>query len=137
MTPDGAINYGIEKLTPIIERFGFELASCESGTGSGGYAAWAVFKNQERSFEFHYRYSFGLVRYSVAAVSVTHEDLVWALGSSCSDFPGFNRSAIGQIDALASDVANITSVFFSSAPQEALQLVRKAADRPRGLGAIN
>jgi hypothetical protein len=140
LTPAQAIEIGNNIIEPLLRGFGFNLehTSADEGSGgSGGPAARSRFTCGKRSFEFHYRGSIGLVSYSVAGHSASHNDVAWALGCKSPAYPSYNRSAEEQFKALSLDISEVTRRFFEASESEAIELVKRANSRPGGIGRLS
>jgi hypothetical protein len=82
----------------VFSEHGFVFVRLGAGDSSGGRFASAEFRRADRAFEFHFRFSLGMVTYRLGSESVSHEEYMCSvLGKpNLSRYPGF---AIDPLDA--------------------------------------
>lgn len=137
ISPVDAVKVGHKILSPIFERHSFAF-EWRGARGSGGASAVGSYIHRDRKFEFHYRYSLGMVTYRIGKTELSHEDYMWAvLGSrGGNEYPGFGDDAQQQFRALRHDLENFCGAFLRGSESEFLEIAKRAADRPTGLGAL-
>jgi hypothetical protein len=64
---------GSALLAPLLLRHGFSFEILDAGSSSGGHFASGEFKRGTRRLGFHFRHSLGIVTYSLADRSMTHQ----------------------------------------------------------------
>jgi hypothetical protein len=103
---------GVRILEPVFKPYGFKFKKGPSGRGSGGSFVSGAFVMRDRKFEFHVRYSVGLVSYQLGDAILSHEDYMRQLNAK-NRYPSFNEEFSGQFQALAYDVATFALDFLS------------------------
>ena len=61
--PEKTLLQGSELLKPLFTKHGFDFVPLDKGKSSGGHFASAEFIRGDRRFEFHLRFSLGMVTY--------------------------------------------------------------------------
>jgi hypothetical protein len=106
--PEEIFHQGSELLMRLFaeHEFVFELSS--RGDSSGGRFASAQFRRGNRRFEFHFRFSLGLVSYHLGTESVSHEEYMCSvLGKpNLSHYPGFSNDPLDAFRDLREDIQN-------------------------------
>jgi hypothetical protein len=70
---------GSEILKPIMNKNGFSFSIDGEGSSSGGKFAYGSWIKNDRKLEYHFRFSLGLVEYSLGAKTIEYEFFLWAL----------------------------------------------------------
>ena len=104
---------GSELLKPIFSKHGFIFFFLSKGKSSGGQFAFAEFRRGDRRFEFHFRWSLGMVAYHLGSDSISHEEYMCSvLGKlHLSSYPGFSDDPLGAFRDLHHDLENYCSEF--------------------------
>jgi hypothetical protein len=120
---------GAKILDPVLSPHGFRWRTEEEGKGSGGHYARGAFIRGDRRLELHFRWSLGLVTYSMAALVITHVDYMRAAVSSGheSQYPGFSDEPLDGFRHLAHDVLKFGSVFLTGSDEEFQDLIIAAS----------
>lgn len=122
-------------LDPLLKQQGFQLASVDSGQGSGGPYARAEYQNADRRLEFHYRFSLGLVTYHFGSETISHESYMRAVLGQVggNKYPGFSDDPREPFLDLKYDLEHYASAFLTGDKQEfekSLKLAREFESRP-------
>jgi hypothetical protein len=138
MQPTDAIVRGKRILGPVFHKHLFHFVAGPAGKGSGGKFATGAYVRWRRRFEFHFRYSLGLVTYRWGDISLSHEDYMWAvLGrQGGNEFPGFDADPLHQFQNLRHDLERYCQAFLSGSAQEFRELASLTKDRPKGFAAL-
>lgn len=100
------------KLNPL--GFKFEITRILPIT-SNGPAARACFARDNRTIQFSFRYTLGLVSYQKGAIQLTHEQYMRALGVlSVARYPGVSADPMAAFADLASDLQYCDSFLLDS-----------------------
>jgi hypothetical protein len=128
---------GVEILNPVLEPHGFVFQMETSGAGSGGSFAGGAYQKDDRRLEFHFRYSLGLVTYSIGKDSLEHENYMRLLGVyGKNKYPDFTDDPLESFRSLAADIQNYCQDFTSGDGKDFHALAAKLAKNPamfRGL----
>ena len=138
MTPEEILRTGVEILAYVLSPHGFKLSAIETGSGSGGAFANASFKRHSlwsrqppRRLDLSFRYSLGLVTYSVGNASASHGAYMQALGvADQANYPGFSTDPLDGFRNLREDLQRFGSDFLSG---DASVLTTAAAAEQREL----
>lgn len=116
-------------LDPILTKHGFRWTAEQAGHGSGGRFASGAY-TRDAVLELHFRYSLGLVSYSLGDRQVSHVDYMRvAVGpKGSSAYPGFSRDPLAGFRHLAKDLADHASVFLAGTDAELAALIQTATE---------
>jgi hypothetical protein len=119
------LKQGADILAPALVPHGFVFNITSSGNSSGGAFSRGDFVREDRCLELHFRYSLGLVKYYVGALSLGHEDYMRALNGQAgvSHYPGFSQEALAAFEALRQDLIERCSDFVSGTGEQFRQCV--------------
>jgi hypothetical protein len=111
--PETVLLQGAALLKPIFLERGFVFAELNSGESSGGQFSSAEFKRGDRRFEFHFRFSLGMVSYHLGSESISHEEYMCSvLGKpSVSRYPVFSNNPLDAFIHLRDDIQNHCAEF--------------------------
>ncbi len=125
---------GMLILAPLMEHHGFKRSETGRSKGSGGGSAFASWIRGDRRLELHFRYSLGLVTYSVGPVSLSHEDYMWAHTGKrwATQYPGFSDDPVDAFRDLRADLEKNASSFLSGPDDHFFREVRRAANLREG-----
>lgn len=120
--PDEILRQGSELLMPLFVEHGFVFWQSGRGASSGGRFASAEFRRGNRRFEFHFRYSLGMVSYHLGSESISHEEYMCSvLGKpNLSHYPGFSNDPLDAFRQLREDIQNYCLEFIEGT-NEAVQ----------------
>jgi len=137
---------GIEILNPVLKPHGFVFRIESSGKGSGGHFAGGAYRKSvwrrwlgghDRRLKLHFRYSLGLVTYSIGKDSLDHESYMRLLGVyGQNKYPDFPDNPLESFRSLAMDIQNFCPDFTSGDGKDFHALAAKLAENPamfRGL----
>ena len=129
--PEEALLQGSELLKPVFSRHGFIFALLGGGDSSGGQFAFAEFRIGDRSFEFHFRYSLGMVAYHLGSESISHEEYMCSvLGKPhLSDYPCFSNDPLDAFQHLRRDLETYCGEFLEGTNDEFLRRIGDARAR--------
>jgi hypothetical protein len=80
MKPEDILKEGIKILDPFMNTNGFVFTFIKHGNSSGGNYAFGKYNREDRTIELHYRYSLGLVSYSIGSKHLSHDNYIKLLG---------------------------------------------------------
>jgi len=135
--PETMLLEGSELPKPLFSEHGFAFAPLGSGKGSGGQFACAEFRRGDRTFEFHFRYSLGMVAYRLGFESMSHEEYMYSvLGKpGMSHYPGFSSDPLDAFRDLREDLQNYCEEFLTGTDEAFLRRIKDArshwASRPK------
>lgn len=129
--PEEKLLQGSELLRPLFTKHGFVFAPLDEGKSSGGPFASAEFSRDDRSFEFHFRFSLGMVTYHLGAESITHQEYMCSvLGKpNLSRYPGFSNDPLDAFRDLRDDLENYCSEFLEGTSDTFLRRIEDARMR--------
>ena len=129
MNPADILQDGRKILDGALSPHGFVFQKNRSGKSSGGNFASGFYIRGDRKFEFHVRYSLGLVTYHIGSVSLTHELYMHALlGSQGGNhYPDFSEDVMSSFENLKYDLEHYCGDFLSGDGGEFLRCVKDAA----------
>jgi hypothetical protein len=114
---------------------GFVFTLVGSGKSSGGHFAAGAFTKGTRRLELHFRFSLGLVSYSVGAASLSHSDYMRALGCRKeAAYPGFSADPLDGFRHLASDLERFGDEFLRGTDQQFVVRAEWVANHPEPKG---
>ena len=134
-----ALCEGSSLLESVLAPFGFAFRVLGSGDSSGGRFASGVFEHDERRLEFSFRYSLGLVTYSIGGASLSHSEYMRALGhASDASYPGFSSDPLDGFRHLRQDLERFGSEFLTGDETDFERRCEWVASNPApsGIGAI-
>jgi hypothetical protein len=104
--PEETLLQGSEFLKPLFAKHEFAFVPLGNGKSSGGPFASAGFVRADRRFEFHFRFSLGMVTYHLGAESISHQEYMCSvLGKpNLSRYPGFSDDPLDAFRNLRDDV---------------------------------
>lgn len=104
--PEEILLKGSEFLKPIFSKHGFVFSLTGKGSGSGGRFASAEFSRGDRRFEYHFRYSLGMVSYHLGSESISHEEYMCSIFGKphLSKYPGFSDDPLDAFRHLRQDL---------------------------------
>jgi hypothetical protein len=104
---------GSALLAPLLLRHGFSFKILDAGSSSGGHFASGEFKRGTRRLGLHFRHSLGIVTYSLADRSMTHQQYMrFAYGGlGASHYPGFSDDPLDAFRHLLLDLEQHGSDF--------------------------
>ena len=114
-TPEEALRQGSELLMPLFAEHGFVCEQSGRGKSSGGPFAYAAFRRGDRRFEFHFRFSLGMVRYHLGSESISHEEYMCSvLGKpNLSHYPSFSNDPLDAFRHLRNDLQDYCLEFLA------------------------
>ena len=121
----------------MFSEHGFVFVRLGAGDSSGGRFASAEFRRADRAFEFHFRFSLGMVTYRLGSESVSHEEYMCSvLGKpNLSRYPGFAIDPLDAFRALRDDVQSYCKEFLEGTNDALLRRIEDGrtrwANRPR------
>lgn len=133
MTPEQRLREGADILAPLLAPAGFQFHVEEVGQGSGGPFARGAFVRDNRRLELHYRWSLGLVSYTVDATRVIHEDLARAQRAVVgpSQWPGFFDRPLDDFRALLADLRSVAAPFVLGSDDDFRAIAAWVESHPR------
>jgi hypothetical protein len=133
VTPEQQLLDGVKILSTYLEPLGFKFQLKGTGKGSGGHFAYGQFINggglfnKSKNIELHFRWSLGLVSYSVGDLTLSHEDYINLLDKHGQNkYPNFSDNPQDSFTCLLWDLKNLLSDF---AENNAILFKQKAPDR--------
>jgi len=116
------LHQGSELLMPLFAAHGFTFVQSGGGESSGGPFAFGEFRRGNRWFEFHFRFSLGMVSYHLDSESISHEEYMCSvLGKpNLSHYPGFSNDPLDAFRDLREDIQNYC-IEFLAGTNEAFQ----------------
>ena len=129
-TPDEFLEAGRIILDPILTGYGFRWEAERVGHGSGGKFASGAYIRDARRLELHFRFSLGLVSYSLGDGQMSHVDYmrVAVSPSGRGAYPGFSQDPLDGFRHLAEDIARHASAFLSGTDEELAAIVDSATE---------
>lgn len=131
---------GVGILEQVLAPSGFVFAFEADGQGSGGRFASGCYRRGERKLELHFRYSLGLVRYHIGALSLDHESYMRFAGVyGQNQYPDFPQAPLDSFVHLANDIGKYCSDFINGDGSQFLSWAGQLKDDPdlfKGLGAL-
>jgi hypothetical protein len=126
--PEEILLRGSELLKPLFSKHGFLFAQLGKGAGSGGAFAAAEFRRANRRFEFHFRFSLGMVTYHLDSESISHEQYMCSvLGeSNLSCYPGFSIDPLDAFRHLRDDLRDRCAEFLEGTDEVFLRRIEDA-----------
>jgi hypothetical protein len=105
---------GAAILSPLLKRYRLQFRIVSEGQGSGGEYCEAVFSDNVRVLELHFRASLGLVTYHLAGEKISHQAYMKALGiaEACA-YPGFSDDPLDGFRHLLTDLERFGDDFLS------------------------
>jgi hypothetical protein len=131
MNPEEILLQGSELLKPLFSEHGFVFVQSGKGDSSGGPFASGEFRRGDRRFEFHFRFSLGMVIYHLGSESISHEKYMCSvLGKpNPSRYPGFSSDPLDAFRHLRDDMRNYCSEFFEGTNDTFLRRIKDARVR--------
>lgn len=135
--PEEILLQGSELLKPLFAQHGFSSTQLGKGVGSGGRFAFAEFAKADRRFEFHFRYSLGMVTYHLGSEWISHEEYMCSvLGKpNLSRYPGFSNDPLDAFRDLHDDLRDYCDDFLEGTDETFLRRIEDArlhwASRPK------
>ncbi|WP_054029602.1 hypothetical protein [Desulfatitalea tepidiphila] len=119
---------GTEILKPLMVKNGFQFFVEGKGQSSGGNFAFGSWKKEDRKLEYHFRFSLGLVEYSLCEKSIGHEFFLWALTGQkrIAKYPGSSEDPLDGFRRLFDDLNQYCAVFLSGSDSELEKALQKA-----------
>ncbi len=129
--PEETLLQGSELLKPLFTKYGFDFVPLDKGKSSGGPFASAEFIRGDRRFEFHLRFSLGMVTYHLGAESISHQEYMCSvLGKpNLSRYPGFSDDPLDSFSNLRDDVENYCIEFLEGTSDAFLHRIEDARMR--------
>jgi hypothetical protein len=126
--PEKILLQGSELLASLFSGYGFIFAQLSKGRGSGGKFASAEFKRADRRFEFHFRYSLGIVNYHLGHESISHQEYMCSvLGRpNLSRYPGFSNEPLDAFRDLRKDLEDYCGEFLDGTNEEFIRRIEDA-----------
>jgi len=114
-SPTDLIQEGCVFLDPILRPHGFVFEQGGSGATSGGPASSGWYRNGNRRLEFHFRFSLGLVTYHFGALSLSHQDYMFAIlgKKGGNQYPCFSDEPMDAFRGLAHDLGEYAGAFLA------------------------
>ena len=121
---------GSEILKPIMNKHGFSFSIDGEGSSSGGNFAFGSWIKKDRKLEYHFRFSLGLVEYSLSTKTIEHEFFLWALSGEKhkAKYPGSSEDPLDGFRRLLDDLNQFCAVFLTGSDLELTYAIRKAED---------
>jgi hypothetical protein len=112
---DEMLERGAALLDPLLVAHGFSFKLVDKGNSSGGPFCSGEFRKEERRLELHFRDSLGMVRYHLAACSMSHLDYVRSVigKPNLGHYPGFSDDPIDGFRHLLFDLQEHGADFLS------------------------
>ena len=122
---------GTELLKPLFSEYGFVFVQLGKGESSGGWFGSAEFRRGDRRFEFHFRYSLGMVNYHLGTESISHQEYMCSvLGKpNMSRYPGFSSEPLDAFRDLRVDLENYCIEFLEGTNETFLRRIEDARQR--------
>ena len=129
--PETILLQGSESLKPLFSEHGFAFAPLGGGSSSGGQFAYAEFRRVDRRFEFHFRYSLGMVTYHLGSKSISHQEYMSSvLGTpGLSHYPGFSNDPLEAFRDLRDDLQSYCAEFLEGTNETFLHRIEHARSR--------
>jgi hypothetical protein len=120
---------GSALLAPLLLGHGFSFNILETGSSSGGRFASGEFKRGTRRLQFHFRHSLGMVTYSLADRSMTHQQYMRSVngGLGESHYPGFSDDPLDAFRHVLLDLEQHGSDFLGGTDECLLRRIDEAA----------
>lgn len=135
ISPEEQLGKGAELLRELLEPVGFSFGMSAVGNGSGGRFAVGEFVRGSHRLELHYRFGLGIVIYHVGSCSLSHEELMRALGkSNQAEYPTVLDKSLRGFQALAADLRKYGAPFLTNDSSRFNELVKWCAGNPRPTG---
>ena len=137
INPEEILHQGSELLMPLFAEHGFVFVQSGGGESSGGRFASAEFRRGNRRFEFHFRFSLGMVSYHLGSESISHEEYMCSvLGKpNLSHYPGFSNDPLDAFCHLREDIQNYCMEFLEGTNEAFQRRIEDArlswANRPK------
>jgi hypothetical protein len=135
--PEEILLQGSELLKPVFSEHGFSFARLDAGMSSGGRFGSAEFRRGNRRFEFHFRFSLGMVTYHLGPESISHEEYMFSvLGKpNLSHYPSYSTDPLDAFRDLRDDLQSYCSDFLQGTDDVLLRRIEDArvrrASRPK------
>lgn len=129
--PEVVLLQGSELLKGLFAQHDFAFALLGSGRSSGGQFAYAEFRRGDRRFEFHFRYSLGMVTYHLGSDWISHyEYMLSVLGKpGLSHYPGFSSDPLDAFRDLRDDLKDYCNEFLEGTDETFLLRIKNARSR--------
>ena len=123
------LHVGSKILKPIMIKNGFSFSVDGEGESSGGNFAYGSWRKSDRKLEYHFRFSLGLVEYSLGTSTIEHEFFMWALTGEKhkAKYPGSSKDPFDGFRRLLDDLKNYGTVFLNGSDLDLRKDIRKAA----------
>jgi hypothetical protein len=123
---------GSALLAPLLLRHGFSFEILDAGSSSGGHFASGEFKRGPRRLGFHFRHSLGIVTYSLADRSMTHQQYMRFVhgGLGASHYPGFSDDPLDAFRHLLLDLEQHGGDFLGGTDESLLRCIGEALAMP-------
>jgi hypothetical protein len=120
---------GSALLAPLLLRHGFSFNILDTGNSSGGRFASGEFKRGTRRLQFHFRHGLGMVTYSLADRSMTHQQYMRSVngGLYASHYPGFSDDPLDAFRHVLLDLEQHGSDFLGGTDECLLRRVEGAS----------
>lgn len=121
---------GSEILKPIMNKHGFAFSIDGEGSSSGGNFVLGSWTKKDRKLEYHFRFSLGLVEYSLGSKKIEHEFFLWALTGEKhkAKYPDSSEDPIDGFRRLLDDRNQFCGVFLTGSDLELTKAIQKAED---------
>ena len=121
---------GSEILKPLMSQNGFQFSIDGDGQSSGGQFAFGTWTKKDRKLEYHFRFSLGLVEYSLGNKKTEHEFFLWALTGEKrkAKYPGSSEDPLNGFSRLLDDLNNYCSIFLNGTDSEFKKTIEKAEE---------
>lgn len=130
MKPRDNLIEGVKILDPFLRKNRFRFSFNKTGSSSGGEYAFGKYSKGDKVIELHYRYSLGLVSYSINNIQLSHVDYMKLLGVSQNHYPGFSNNPLQAFRDLLYDLENYAVDFISGPGSEFQVLAEKLRQDP-------
>ena len=130
-SPEEILLQGSGLLLPLFSAHGFVFMQLANGSSSGGRFASAEFRRGDRWFEFHFRYSLGMVTYHLGSESISHQEYMCSvLGKpNLSRYPGFSDEPLAAFRDLRTDLEEYCGDFLEGTNETFLSRIEDAHRR--------
>lgn len=135
--PKTVLLQGAEMLKPLFSKHGFYFTPLSGGSSSGGQFAHGEFRRADRAFDFHFRYSLGMITYHLGPESISHQEYMCSmLGKpGLSHYPGFSNRPLDAFRDLRDDLQSYCDEFLAGTNEAFLRRIENArscwANRPK------
>jgi len=121
---------GSEILKPLMSKNGFQFTLDGEGQSSGGQFAFGPWTKNDRKLEYHFRFSLGLVEYSLENKTIEHGFFLWALTGEKrkAKFPGSSEDPTNGFSRLLDDLSNFCGIFLNGTDSELRKTMEKAKE---------